>query len=320
MFTRDQFWKGFDRTFQTAGIVAGVTAAILVVVQLKDIRDKARDKKIEEWQNTVIYKIIDDSKTIGFDDIDRKYQDEARDFPVEVPREKLQKTQLQLALLRLIQGQSIIETQNKIYAVKLAVDPQQLMASVTTNQNVIANQIATHISIAREVLADVKAPISSEVFQRRMTQAGASPTFMQQNGPMLLEQLQLMGLAKAAGGMVSALSRPSGIFQLLPPPQDIATVLPQLNQDLIQLLLESDPGNTTETCWTIKDPAELSAGGSLSTLSHMGLITMMDPKDIKDNSGKPCVRAARYQFTPLAGRVKGYFLGVVLGATQQPGQ
>ena len=192
-----------------------------------------------------------------------------------------------------------------------------MMAASVAYQSVMNNQIAKHISIARDVLSEAKSPISVDVFQRRLTQAGGSSTFLQQNGPMLLEQLQLMGLAKVTSGMISAASGPVGSFQLLPPPEEVAVILSQLNDELIQLILESDPANTTEACWTVKEPPELAVDGSLSTLSRLKLIVMTDPKGIKDEKGRPCTVAARYQFTPLAGRVKGYFLGILSGLTQQ---
>jgi hypothetical protein len=103
-------WEWIERILKVAGIIGGLAAAAAVWVQLKDINRKETEKKIEEWQTTAVYNIIGSSALpIKLGELSLQYVSAAQKLPQEVPREKLDDSHLQFALLRLLQSNAIVE-------------------------------------------------------------------------------------------------------------------------------------------------------------------------------------------------------------------
>jgi hypothetical protein len=93
---------------QILGILAVGISAIGLWINARDLNYKETQKRIEEWQRTVIYKVIQDNPGIKFENLRDKYVVEAKRAGDDViASDKLQDSQLMLALLNLISNDVI---------------------------------------------------------------------------------------------------------------------------------------------------------------------------------------------------------------------
>ena len=189
-------WEVLERFVKVAGIVSGAAAAIGVLVQVRDINQKEQDKKIEDWQSAVVFRIIEssDGRHAKFDNISTRYTSEALKFPSGVPREKLDDAHLQLVLLKLIQGNAVYQMPNGDYGVSSPLNEVAgglTLASSSLNE--ASRQIAIGSQITLEQLLQSNSPLTIDQLLHRVVAAGGNAEFLKDNFPMVLQQLNMMG-------------------------------------------------------------------------------------------------------------------------------
>jgi hypothetical protein len=303
----------FERIVKIVGIIGGVVAAFGVLYQLYDINRKERDKKIEEWQTGVVYEIIENSKKpISLANISVQYTSAAQKLPQEIPREKLDDAHLRLALIRLIQSQSIIEVQNGIYSVRNYQDPKESSAAALQMINELNRQAATHIQFAFEQLSQANTPLTHDQLKQKIISVGGSASFLQDNYPMMLQQMNTQGYLKftsdgrvVAGGMQGGHREESWIS--FNPSPEVSRILPNIDTNMVQFIMTTRPDSGFRQCFLVKEPDELRESSLMGKLSKLNLIKITEIPNMKDANGRRCALAVQVDYNALFADVQGYY-------------
>jgi hypothetical protein len=308
------WWDIAERTVKIVGIISGVAAVVGVYIQLNDINAKQRQKTNEDWQSSVVYKIIESRKSpIAFSDISIKYTSEAQKFPQDIPREKLDDAHLQLVLINLIQSQAIVEPTNGIYAVRTAFDPKDIFALTFKMTDDANRQMALHTQLAYEQLSQSTIPLTQDQLRQRTIAAGGDRTYLTANLPMLLQQMQIQHQLKFEGdGRISIDSATPQVSTFttttLSPSPDVGRVLPKLDSEMMRYVMLNDVNTTTTTCYNNKNPDGLQDASLLRGLEKLDLVTITELKGEKNqDTGKPCSIAVRIENTGLLKAVQNYY-------------
>lgn len=311
-------WDIVERVLKLAGIFAGVAAVAGVYVQLQDIRQKEKQKGIEEWQNAAVYKIIEDHRApINFRDIFPRYSAAASNFPAEIPRITLDEPHLRLALIRLIQSQAVIEVGPEQYSARNYIDPQELNArtfamlqKATRNENFAQ---ASHAQLAMQVLGQSKEPLSTDQLIQRIAAIGGNKDYLRDSLPVVLQQMTAQGLVRIWSDGRISLTEAAGLRteQVLPEPR-VKAILPNVDAELLRYILTTNAGGSWSTCYYGKDPDELKEGSFLRRLASLNLISLSQFNGGKDDHGKPCAVTAQVTLTDLFTITQGYYYQYLL--------
>lgn len=115
------FWDNVERAVKLLGIISGAAALIGVYVTVSDFNEKAKAKELDEWQRSVIYNIVQQYPGVKFGDLSVRYGRAAQGVGMQIPKD-IDDQHLQLAVLSLIQSNSIILYDDNGYYVKKEPD------------------------------------------------------------------------------------------------------------------------------------------------------------------------------------------------------
>jgi hypothetical protein len=308
----DMSWETFERIVKMAGIIGGLAAAVGIYVQLSDINRKEKEKKIEDWQTGVVYEIIGNSKTpISLTDISIQYTSAAQKFPQNIPREKLDDAHLHLALIRLIQSQSIIAVRNGVYTTRNYLDSKESSAAAFKMVDDLNRQTATHIQLAFEQLSQENKPLTHDQLKRKIISVGGSASFLQDNYPTMLQQMNTQGYLKFTGdGRVVAggiQGHREEIWTVINPPPEVSRILPTIDIDTMQFIMTTRPDSGFRQCFLVKEPDELRDSSLLGKLSKLDLIRIVEISDMKDEDGRHCALAVQVDYNALFADVQSYY-------------
>lgn len=296
-----------ERVVKIAGIIGGLAAAGAVYVQLSDLNRKDQEKRIEDWQSSAVFKIIENKSVTNFNEISLNYTSEAAKLPSIVPRDKLDDAHLQLVLLRLIQGNAIIQTASGGYAVRRTVSDRENFASTFRIMNESNRQMATAVQVAFDLLLQSTIPLTRDQLQQRMQANGVDALFLRQNFPMVLQQMNLQGqLAFTGDGRVTKGTRDTTVTNIDASPE-VKKILPDIDPDTLRFLINTQASNYT-MCFRSANPAELQEGGQISRLMKLNLVAVNQLPPSKDPNGKPCTMAVEIVYTNLFGSLQMYYM------------
>jgi hypothetical protein len=307
------FWDGLERVVKLAGILGGAAAVAGVYVQLSDVLTKEKQKNIEDWQNSAVYKIIEDNQSpIAFRDIFPRYSAAASNFPADIPKTNLDEPHLRLAIIRLMQSQAIIEVGRERYSARNYVDPQelnikslQMIDKLMKNTNV---SLASHVQLAMQVISQNKDPLTSDQLRQRMIAAGGDKEYLQDSMVLVLQQMSMQGLVKfwPDGRYSVADNAPSYRVEVLPDAR-IKSILSEIDGEMLRYIMTNEAGFIDSYCFSSKDPDDLKEGSLLRRLEHLNLVTISQSVGGKDANGKPCTASARASRSDFFGSVQGYY-------------
>jgi hypothetical protein len=103
---------------QILGICASAAAVIGLLVTGWQVRHELQDKRLQEWEEVVVYSICVNAgpKGVTLKDIQLDYATAAKDLPVELPREAQQTDTVKRTLISLQNKQSVVYLPSGAYA------------------------------------------------------------------------------------------------------------------------------------------------------------------------------------------------------------
>jgi hypothetical protein len=308
-----------ERLVKICAIVGGLAAAINVSIQLEDINHREENKRIEDWQNAVVYRIIATSKaplTLG--EISLRYTSEAQKFEPRVPAEKLDDSHLQLVLLRLIAGSAVNEPSLGTYSVRIEKelfdynDMYSIMNKLTNQTNL---QAATHTQLAIEQILQANSPLTPDQLMKRMVAVGGDASYLQNNLPVLLQQLsdqrriEYLGDGRIVAEQMYTTATP--VYSVPSPDADIVSVLPRIQPYMIRFIMSHRPGSAFDECLSDISRDDILGLDSLKKVSDIGVITISDTGWLKDKDGRSCATGVHIQTTHTFDAVWDYYFSLV---------
>jgi hypothetical protein len=125
------FWDGVERVVKIVGILGGLAAVTGLWVTARDLNSKESAKRVDEWQRSIVYELIEHNPGVKFPDLSRYYVSEAQKLPAQIPSEQVGDEHLRLAVLALIQNNAIVVAADNGYNVKKESDPVKDLAEAT---------------------------------------------------------------------------------------------------------------------------------------------------------------------------------------------
>jgi len=114
---------------QITAVVTGVVAVISLVVNLWGINQSLKERKIRDWQQVVVFSIIEKAGNAGisFDMIKTSYIQEAQIAKdVDIPKDSIQEGALRLVLMNLLSNQLVFATPEGRYVKWLTIPKMRL--------------------------------------------------------------------------------------------------------------------------------------------------------------------------------------------------
>jgi len=302
-------WLTVKNIVDTAAIVVGVATAVAVFLQFRDLNRRENQKKVEEWQTAAVYQTIESARQISFKQISDDYVKEAkRSQSVNIPTEKLSDAELSLVLVRLIQSQAVIETGDRIYSPKTEPDPILFMSTVMNLTNNMSRDVARSMAIGWQVLSEYKEPRSVDEMKHDMIKEGANQKFLDENMPIVLQQMQMQGYLRfLPGGRVMPSSSGGFRVQTNELPAELQPLKGQLDGPLIRVIMTSEPMKSSDICFpSLQDYDALNK--DYRKAAELGLLDVSDQP-----SQKNCAKTIRLTPTRKLAIMQNFLYGSALG-------
>ncbi|GJH23802.1 hypothetical protein [Caballeronia novacaledonica] len=98
-------------------------------------------------------------------------------------------------------------------------------------------------------------------------------------------------------------------------PLRVGKIIPQMDNELMEYVLTTDPSGTHLNCYeggATTTPSELADDGVLTRLQAMHMLTVTKlPKNYKDDSGQRCEGAVKVDYDQLFGETRTYYFDVL---------
>lgn len=219
-------WKAVMRAAKVLGMggttigMAGAAVGIIGVwVTLSDLNKKEGQRKTEEWKSVVVYDIINATEKSTLRDVKAAYLQEAVKLEIDV--EDRQDTKVQLALLRLLQGQAIKRNLDGSYSIKRDVDVSDYNriteASTSRALTYIIGDTGKLNFHVFEILSNVNDSISLEVLKEKLYLQINDREFVDRTLYYVLDKMIADKRISLLSGRQVVLNR-TRAPQLLPPP------------------------------------------------------------------------------------------------------
>jgi hypothetical protein len=308
-------WDGVERAVKIAGILGGLAAVAALYVQIRDINTKAFRDRIDDWQSATVYEILEEAHgPMSLRDISPLYAAKANNFPEEITRTTLDEAHLRVALIRLIQTGAVVEVNDGAYSVNrpsaqdTGMEEGFTLVMKAMNEN--NRMMATHIGLMLQVIPQSTSPMTTEQLSQRLISIGGDKTFLQQNMPMLVQQMIQQGqLRYTSDGRLESLEASLARQAIMMPSDpELTKLLPRVDSEIFKYVLFADTGSYSTKCYNDrKDAEELRSGSQVDKLRRLELVKVTEYNGRKDNSGRSCGLMIQIDNTDLLSRLQSYF-------------
>ena len=300
--------ENIERITKVAGIVGGVGAVIGVAIQLYDLNNKDREKKVDDWQMAAVYGIIErNGSPMKFDDIETKYQSKGAASTLPIPKYLLDGSHLQLALMRLINNQIVMRLENGHYTLRSFSDPFEVANQTFKIMNQFQSEMAMHVTLTTQILMTEQEPISKDVLINKVAGIGGSSKFLNENFNLIRQQMQMQGYLRiSSNGMLSIGDGPWKVEKKVEAPKEVARVTNEIDWNTLRFILTTDQASSTTTCWTSPQP-DHSQIEFLYKLRDLQLANITELKNERDDQKRRCTLALRMDLTSLFASTQAYY-------------
>ena len=140
--------KLYINASKAAAVVSAIAALMSVAIATWQIKSDLKKVQIRDWQNTVVFSILRQAPLDGltFEEIQSRYEQAARDYKEELPRETIQTPALTNAILGLLAQHAItVRSDGTKYGVAFDTIPPSATAALIRNQ--MMNDAIDYISL-----------------------------------------------------------------------------------------------------------------------------------------------------------------------------
>ena len=308
------FLENLERAVKIVGILGGLAAVGGVYIQLRDINQKDFQRRVEDWQTSAVYQILEEGRRpLTLEEIKPRYTAKANDFPEEVPRIALDSPHLMVTLIRLIQSQAVVEVSGG-YAIRQEMDQAESLSQGFKLFNDQNRNMAVHNQMVLQVLSETNGPITNDQLIQKITAIGGDRSFIHDYLPMIIQQLNQQGALKVRGDgrieMAGGLG--AGRDRVVVPPQ-IVEIIPRIDGELLKFVLSPNNQTGYTTCYYDRNPdvVEHNPGGIVERLKKLDLVHVTDISGAKGEGGRPCTASVKVDPTDLLSQLLSYYYSVM---------
>jgi hypothetical protein len=80
---------------------------------------------------------------------------------------------------------------------------------------------------------------------------------------------------------------------------------------MVRFIMTADPDTSFTNCYPDKNPDDLREGSLNMRLMKLNMLRMSDAKDAKNSDGRPCARAAKFEYTDLLRATQLYYYNYI---------
>ncbi len=259
---------------ETAAFAVAAAAAVGLLLQFIAWNRRSEQARAAESQSAIVYHMIETRHALSFKEIADGYEREAERSALDMPPDPPSDGELSLALIRLLQSQAIVQTADQRYSARTSADPLASVAAAIGAEAVVSRNIARHAAIGTQTLLLSPGERGIDAFKAEMAKAGADRQFLDDNWPMILQQMLAEGFARVLpGGRIAAAVAPAPAQR-----EDLpASLLPlkgKLDGPVIRLVMALDPLSPTDVCFA--SSADFKSSREYARAEELGILSLTD--------------------------------------------